>query len=85
MFPWNSAEFGNFRALSVDLRYHLIDLRIIPFDESSNCTKIDRLLRSLLTVFTYLQSVVCAKCIFCSQWILQARNFVFIMDCLHVK
>ena len=47
MFPWNFAEFGNFRAHSVDLRYNLIDLRIIPINKSSNCTKIDRLLRSL--------------------------------------
>jgi len=40
-----------------------------------------QLLRSLSTV----QSLVCAKCILRSQWILHASNFVYIMDCLRVE
>jgi len=80
LFLRNFAELGNFRAHSVDLCYHLIDLLIIPIDKSSICTKIDRLLHSLSTVLTYGTICSCAKCILHSQWILHARTFVYIMD-----
>jgi len=62
MFPRNFAEYGNFRVHCdfVDLRYNLIDLHIIPIDDSSNCTKIDPLLRSLSTVLTY--GTICSLC-----------------------
>jgi len=85
LFLQNFAEYGNFMAHSVDLCYHLIDLCIIPIDESSNCTKIDRLLRSLSTVLTY--GTICSLCkmYLRSQWILHAQTFVYIMDCLHVE
>ena len=60
MFPRNFAEFGNFRVHSVNLRYHLIDLRIIPINKSSNRTKINRLLRSLSSGLTY--GTICSLC-----------------------
>jgi len=94
MFLRNFAEFNNFRVLSVDLRYHLIDLRIIPIDELSNCTTIDRLLHSLSTVLTY--DTVCSLCKLClvqsMDFSSSSRssnftcvNFVYIMDCLVTK
>jgi len=74
----NFAELGNFRAHSVDLPYHLIDLCIIPIDESSNCTKINRLLHSLLTVFTY--GTICSLC---KVYLEQSMDFTCANFCLH--
>ena len=60
MFPQNFAEFGNFRAHSVDLCCYLIDLRIIyQLTNRQTCTKIDRLLLSLLIVLTYGHGTIC--------------------------
>ena len=78
MFPQNFTEFSNFRADSGDLRYHLIDLRIIPIDESSNCTKIDGLLRSLSTVLTY--GTICSLC---KAYLVQSMDFTRANFCLH--
>ena len=65
----NSVILG--RTLSI---YAIIWLTC-TFDESSNYTKIDRLLRSLSTVFTH--GTICSLCkvYLRSNWILYARTF----------
>jgi len=85
LFPRNIAEFGNFRVHSVDLRCYLVDMRIITIDESSNCTKIVRLLRSLSTVLIY--GTICSLCkVYLVQLMdLNAQTFVYIINCLRTR